>query len=74
MEKQPSRHENPNAPADMLESLRLALEMNPSETPGIPAVQREILKRHIITARWEDCHDMGMGKEADKMITEYYTK
>ena len=59
---------------DMLERLRIVLDLNLNDVTEIPRGQRDILKRHLVTAFWEDCQDMGIGVEAGLMISNYYTK
>ena len=66
--------ENPLAPADMLERLRLVTEINLNDLTEIPYCNRESLKRRLITACFEDCADFGIGVEAGEFLRGYYTK
>lgn len=69
--------ENPLAPADMLEQLRLMTEMDIDEYAKITGVSLEksqTFKRERITRSFEDCCDYGVGLEASEFLRGYYTK
>ena len=72
----PGRHDNPLAPSDMLEQLRLMIELDVNEyarTVGISSTKSQAFKNERIIRSFEDCVDYGVGIEAGEMLKGYYT-